>query len=71
MLHCPFYANCAFYNDTMPAMPSTAEVLKQQYCCTNPQSCALYQVIRSRGPQALPQDMTPDQSERMRLILAP
>lgn len=69
MTPCPSYNECDFYNEELSVMPSLTEVLKHQYCKNNFKGCARYQIMRAKNPQAVPQNMTPDQIDLAMQIL--
>jgi hypothetical protein len=65
---CEFLEKCPFFNDIMANMPSLAEMMKDKYCRDDFISCARYQV-RIKG-KTVPQDLYPNQAERVKDILA-
>ena len=71
MAECVCLANCAFFHDRMSVMPSTAAMIKRQYCA-GPQAsnvkCARFLVFRKMGQRGVPADLYPAQVYRVREI---
>ena len=64
MKECPFLDSCIFFNDTMPDMPNTSELLKRT-CCRDPfREHARYRVAQVLGCEKVPGDLFPDEGAR-------
>lgn len=67
---CRLLEQCAFFNDKMNDMPSTAKIIKTRYCWEGGNSpCARYLVFEKLGMDKVPQDLLPNQIDRMEEIL--
>ena len=64
MAQCECLTGCPFFNDRLPDMPAASKLFKQQYCRGDKESCARYKVRQELGPQAVPRDLFPNQTER-------
>lgn len=60
MAECEFLSGCPFFNNRMRRMPSTAELIKSRYCRGNFETCARYRVRQAIGPEAVTDDLFPD-----------
>jgi hypothetical protein len=67
MAQCEKIEKCPFFNDQMASMPTTAKLMKKQYCMTARENCARYQVA-SKGIK-VPADLYPAQTNRVDQIL--
>lgn len=70
MPDCELLSNCLFFNDKMANMPSTSNVFKMMYCNDNYSACARFMVRSQRGPNQVPTDLFPNQTDRAQTILA-
>lgn len=70
MTNCPSLASCPFFNNRMAAMPAMAEMMKKRHCHDNYQSCARWMVSNGRGKEAVPEDLYPNQTDKVAGILA-
>lgn len=68
-VECECLAECPFFHDRMKHMPSTAEVLKHQFCLGAWESCARCTVYRELGREGVPPDLFPDEMDRARELL--
>jgi len=69
-VQCVCLEQCLFFNDRMRNMPTTAGVLKHQYCLGEWMECARYVVFKEFGREAVPPDLFPDETERVSGVLA-
>ncbi len=69
-MDCQLLATCAFFNDRMADMPSTAERFKQIYCRGDFDSCARYTIVKAIGREKVPADLFPNQQDRAKAIIA-
>jgi hypothetical protein len=70
MAECECLGKCPFFNDRMANRPATAQILKNQYCLGDNKGCARYQVRKALGPELVPADLLPAQSDKVMGILA-
>jgi hypothetical protein len=70
MAECECLPKCPFFNDMMPGLPSTTEMLKKRYCRGDNALCARYMVFKKLGRDKVPHDLFPNQPEKARAILA-
>ena len=72
MADCECLPRCPFFHDQMAAMPSTAEMVKSQYC-SGPRAdnivCARHMIFEKLGSAAVPSDLYPSDAQRAREIL--
>ena len=68
MAQCEKQEKCPFFNDQMANMPTMARLMKKQFCLTDKDSCARYQVA-SKGIK-VPTDLYPAQKNRVELLLS-
>ena len=66
---CECLPNCIFFHDKMPNKPAFAELLKQRFCLGDNKMCARYQVRCALGPDGVPADLFPNQSDKVRALL--
>jgi hypothetical protein len=70
MSDCELLQTCIFFNDRMANMPSTAEIIKQQYCKGDNSNCARYMVFSSVGRDKVTPDLFPNNTDRAMQIIA-
>jgi len=70
MAECEILQGCLFFNDKMKDMPSTANILKNQYCKNNNSTCARYMVFKALGRPKVPTDLFPQQVDKAERIIA-
>jgi hypothetical protein len=63
MADCEKITKCVFFNDKMAHKPATAEIMKNNYCRSDKNQCARYQVALSGKP--VPPDLYPSQANRV------
>ena len=72
MAECEFLPGCLFFNDRLATMPSTAQMVKSQYC-SGPRAdsrwCARRMVLSKHGREAVPDNLFPSDLPRARQIL--
>lgn len=68
-MDCECLENCPFFHDRMRNMPTMSQLLKQQFCRGDWESCARCMIVRELGREAVPADLFPDETERARKIL--
>jgi hypothetical protein len=66
---CECLPKCIFFHDRMPNKPASAELLKKRFCLGDNTMCARYQVRSARGPDGVPADLFPNQTDRAREFL--
>ena len=64
MPKCEFLDACAFFNDRLATMPSTAELFKKNFCLGEYEKCARYLVASKLGRENVPPDLFPNQLQR-------
>lgn len=69
MSNCLFTEKCPFFNDKMATKPSMMSFLKKKYCLSDFEECARLIVRTKVGPQNVPVDLFPHQSEKIENIL--
>lgn len=70
MADCELVSRCLFFNDQMANMPSTSNVFKLMYCNDNFPACARFMVRSQRGPDFVPGDLFPNQTDRAKAIIS-
>lgn len=70
MAECECLSGCLFFNDKMANRPSTAALMKKQYCLGNNQDCARFRVRSAIGGDKVPADLFPTQVDRVAGIVA-
>ena len=70
MADCEVIARCAFFNDQMASMPTTAALLKERYCKGDFGRCARYRVRAALGPPAVPATLFPNQTDLAEALIA-
>jgi len=60
---------CAFFNDRMANMPSTARLFKQSYCRGDFGTYARFMVFKALGREKVPIDLFPNQQDRARTLV--
>ncbi len=68
-MECPKLEKCPFFNETLKNMPSTANILKKQYCKSDYTKCARYMVSEALGKEKVPLDLYPNDKERAKKII--
>ena len=68
MAECERLKKCPFFIGQISTMPSVADLLKTNYCFGDKTLCARYQL--ARAGIAVPLDLLPNDTERVRQILA-
>lgn len=70
MPDCGLLERCLFYNDKQTARTAVTHYLKMRYCKGGGSfACARFIVVKKLGEETLPQDLLPDQLNKMRDIL--
>lgn len=64
MAECPLLGGCIFFNDKMASMPALSDMLKKRYCRKSYALCARYLVADTLGRDKVPENLTPNQTER-------
>lgn len=70
MADCEVLEGCPFFNHHMESMPSIADLYRHKYCRTDSSDCARFIVYRSRGVEAVPGDLYPNDVARAKRVLA-
>jgi len=68
MAECEKLTKCPFFAGKISSMPSVSELMKKNYCLGDKMLCARYQ-LASAG-MAVPLDLLPNDTQRVREILA-
>jgi hypothetical protein len=69
MTKCELTEKCIFFNDRMANMPVTASMYKKTFCIEKPEECARHLVFETLGRDKVPQDLFPNQKERVKDII--
>lgn len=70
MSDCKCLAKCLFFNDKMQNMPAAANLLKKRLCQGDNSQCARYMVLCALGREKVPSDLSPNQQDRARELIA-
>jgi len=73
MADCECLPKCPFFHDQMSNMPSTAELVKKQYCSgpnADNMKCARHMVFVVLGRDGVPSDLYPSETGRADKIVA-
>jgi hypothetical protein len=70
MANCEKLSSCAFFNETLPNMPITAQYLRNRYCLYNYLDCARYIVSQTLGKDKVPPDLFPEELTKAERIIA-
>ena len=69
MAKCKHLGGCAFFTKSKFNMPSMLEYYKRKYCLTDYSVCARYRVFNSLLKCSVPDDLYPNERERVNDIL--
>jgi hypothetical protein len=69
MADCECLQECPFFNDNMKSIPTTASLLKKQYCQDDYEKCARYMVFKALGKLNVPADLYPYEQERAQKMI--
>jgi len=69
MSDCQYSEACQFLHNNVKDMPSIAEIFKQRYCISSPHTCARYQVFEELGRRHVPENLFPNQIDRVQGII--
>jgi hypothetical protein len=64
MADCAKLEKCPFFNDKMANAPATANLYKQKFCRGDFLKCARFMISSKLGPEKVPFDLFPNQTER-------
>lgn len=70
MTDCECLAGCLFFNDKLQNMPAAANSLKKRLCKGDNSGCARYMVLVALGRQKVPMDLSPNQVDRAKALIA-
>jgi hypothetical protein len=70
MYECEKFDYCHFPLQVMPAMPHTSKLVQHLYCKSNYEKCARYLVGKTLGPTAVPDNLSPSDSQLANLLLS-
>lgn len=70
MPDCKCLPQCLFFNDKMQNMPASAGLLKKRLCQGDNSQCARYMVLLALGREKVPMDLSPNQVDRARGLIA-
>ena len=68
MKQCAKLAQCPFFHERLPNMPSMVEAIKRKYCTGDSSGCARLQV--SLAGKTVPPDLFPNHAHRIAALLA-
>lgn len=68
MAGCERLLRCLIVNDSKEDSASV-EMVKEKYCNNNYSACARYMVLKSVGGDFVPNDLMPEQVERVKKII--
>ena len=69
MKDCELLPKCLYFNDKLKNMPTASEMVKRMYCHWHFEECARYRVAMSLGPENVPGDLFPPESEKAERVL--
>lgn len=69
MADCELLGSCLFLNDKMKDLPDHADLFKGLYCRGNHNLCARFMVYTSRGREAVPSDLFPNEIQRANMLI--
>jgi len=70
MPDCKCLPKCPFFNDKMQNMPAAAGLLKKRLCQGDNSQCARFMVLTALGRDKVPPDLSPNQQDRARDLIA-
>lgn len=70
VMECECLTTCPFFHNRMRNMPTTAQLLRRQYCLGDWEACARCMIVRAIGRDAVPDDLYPDQTRRASELIA-
>ncbi len=68
-MECPKLSDCPFFNFQLKDMPTTADTLKSIFCKKDYKKCARYIVSSAIGKENVPDDLFPNDEDRVDAIL--
>ena len=70
MITCELQEECLFFHNKIAVMPSTSIALKTKYCKEGACSaCAIYIVFKKLGKEKIPENLFPNQLDKVRELL--
>jgi hypothetical protein len=66
---CNLLATCKFFKEMLASKPVTAATFQTKYCQTDPEHCARFIVAENLGVDSVPDDLFPNQDNRIDKIL--
>lgn len=70
MPSCPRLTQCLFFNNRLKNMPAIADMTKAEYCRSGQhERCARFQVSTTLGLTRVPDNLFPDQVDRVATLL--
>ena len=70
MNQCECLEKCPFFNDKMKESPALSQIYKKRFCLEGDKNnCARYRVRQALGPENVPGDLYPNQTERADKII--
>jgi len=70
MARCDYFGVCNFLEKRLQNMPQIAGLYRMQFCESDCGSCARHMVMSALGPGAAPDDLYPNQQERVDMIVS-
>ena len=64
------YKECPFFNDVLPDMPSTSNLMKKNYCDGDFKRCARHMVTTTVGKEHVQKTLFPSNVEEASQIIA-
>jgi hypothetical protein len=70
MPSCPRLTHCLFFNNRLKNMPAIADMTRAEYCRSGQhENCARFQVSTTLGPAGVPDNLFPDQVNRVATVV--
>ncbi len=69
MALCEYASGCPFFNDKMAKRPTTAGLLKQEYCENNSSKCARLIIREKLGADKVPADLYPNRIDKVKELI--
>ena len=70
MGECELIDKCVFFNTISGDETSIVDDMKVKYCKNNNLNCARYMISLALGPEAVPEDLFPDQKDKAYEIIS-
>jgi hypothetical protein len=70
IVKCNLVEKCEFFNDRLKDMPAMSEVLKERFCMREHKACARYLVFLEVGRDKIPENLFPNNIEKVAKLLS-